>query len=224
MREHSGAASFRRSQYGSNIVSRSQRRGFESSIRAKSEALATALRPDFEPWFKFASATGLRLAETLIKWEHVNWDAGVIRLIGKRGLPVSTPITPEIAAILTPLVGHHPEAVFTYACKRPKKGQRKGDRYPITYAGAKSEWQAMRARSGVTGFRFHDIRHDFATKLLRETRNLKLVSLALNHTDVKTTARYAHVTDGEVAEALQRLSQSRKKSHVKSHAAKLKSA
>ena len=163
-------------------------------------------------------------AETLIKWEHVNWDVGMIWLTGKRGLPVSTPITPEIAAILTPLIGHHPEAVFTYACKRPKKGQRKGDPYPITYAGAKSEWQATRARSGVTGFRFHDIRHDFATKLPRETRNLKLVSRALNHMDVKTTARYAHVTDGEAADALQRLSQSRKKSHVKSHAGKLKSA
>jgi hypothetical protein len=93
----------------------------------ESEALATALRPDFEPWFRFASATGLRLAETLIKWEHVNWDVDMIWLTGKRGLPVSTPITPEIAAILTPLIGHHPEAVFTYACKRPKKGQRKGD-------------------------------------------------------------------------------------------------
>jgi integrase len=95
-----------------------------------------------------------------------------------------------------------------------QEGPAKGDRYPITYAGAKSEWQAMRARSGVTGFRFHDIRQDFATKLLRETRNLKLVSRALNHTAVKTTARYAHVTDDEIAAALQRLSQSRKKSHA----------
>lgn len=69
----------------------------------------------------------------------------------------------------------------------------------------------MRKRAGVKGFRFHDVRHDFATKLLRATGNVKLVSRALNHADIKTTMRYAHVMDGEVAEALQKL-------HENSHA------
>jgi integrase len=189
----------------------------------EADALAGALRPDFEPWFRFASATGLRLAETLIRWEYVNWQAKTIVTTGKGGRLVSTPLTDSIAAILEPLKGDHPEAVFTYVCQRPKSGQRRGERAPLTYAGAKSEWQAMRKRAGVKGFRFHDVRHDFATKLLRQTKNLKLVSRALNHADIKTTSRYAHVLDSEVSEALQRLSQS-KKSHGKSHAAQLKSA
>jgi site-specific recombinase XerD len=81
----------------------------------------------------------------------------------------------------------------------------------------------MRKRAGVKGFRFHDVRHDFATKLLRQTKKLKLVSIALNHADVKTTSRYAHVQTDEVAEAVQRLSQS-KKSHVESHAGNAKSS
>ena len=89
---------------------------------------------------------------------------------------------------------------------------------PITRAGAKSEWKAMRKRAGVKGFRFHDVRHDFATKLLRKTGNLKLVSRALNHRDISTTMRYAHVMDGELAGALQDLSLSRQISHGKSHA------
>jgi integrase len=154
-------------------------------------------------------ATGLRLAETLITWDCVNWEARTIVTTGKGGRHVSTPITEAVAAILKPLRGHHPEAVFTYVCRRPKAGHRKGERLPLTYAGAKSEWQAMRKRAGVKGFRFHDVRHDMATKLLRQTSNLKLVSRALNHADVKTTMRYAHVMDAEVAEALQRLSQSK---------------
>lgn len=127
---------------------------------------------------------------------------------------VATPITDALAAILEPLKGHHPTAVFTYVCRRPKKGHWKGERLPLTYAGAKSEWQAMRKRADVKGFRFHDVRHDFATKLLRRTGNLKLVSRALNHSDVKTTMRYAHVLDGEIADALQDLSLSRQKSHA----------
>ena len=158
---------------------------------------------------QFASTTGLRLAETLITWDCVNWEARAIATTGKGGRMVRTPLTEAVAAILEPLKGHHPEAVFTYVCRRPKAGHRKGERLPLTYAGAKSEWQAMRKRAGVKGFRFHDVRHDFATKLLRETGNLKLVSRALNHTDVKTTARYAHVVDFDLSEALQRLSQSK---------------
>jgi hypothetical protein len=189
----------------------------------EADALAGALRPDFEPWFRFASATGLRLAETLIRWENVNWAAKTIVTIGKGGRTVSTPVTDTIATILEPLKDHHPTAVFTFICQRPKRGQHRGERAPLTYAGAKSEWQAIRKRAGVKGFRFHDVRHDFATKLLRQTKNLKLVSIALNHADVKTTSRYAHVQTDEVAEALQRLSQS-KKSHVKSHAGNPKSS
>jgi site-specific recombinase XerD len=64
----------------------------------------------------------------------------------------------------------------------------------------------------VTDFRFHDFRHDFATKLLRETRNLKLVQRALNHADIKTTTKYAHVLDDEVAAGLDAMQKSRRKS------------
>ena len=70
----------------------------------------------------------------------------------------------------------------------------------------------MREGAGVTGFRFHDFRHNFGTKLLRETGNLKLVQRALNHADIATTTRYAHVLDAEVAEAMEAVTKSRKKS------------
>ena len=171
-----------------------------------------------------SSATGLRLAETLITWANVNWSARMITTRGKGGRIISTPITDEVAAILKPLVGHDPEAVFTYVSRRPKSGQHKGERQALTYAGVKSEWRAMLLRSGVVGFRLHDLRHDMASKLLRATGNIKLVSRALNHADLKSTTRYAHTADSEVAEAFQNLALARKKSHEKSHAFKPKSA
>jgi integrase len=66
-------------------------------------------------------------------------------------------------------------------------------------------------KAGVVGFRFHDYRHDLGTKLLRETGNLKLVQRALNHRDIKSTLRYAHVLDQEVADALEQVAQRRRK-------------
>lgn len=177
-------------------------------------ALDLAVRDDYADWLEFARLTGLRRNETLIRWTAVNFETGQIRTMGKRKRFVVTPITPDVRAILLRCKGHHPEFVFTYICKRPKKGstQVKGQRYPITPEGAKTQWRRLRARSKVQDFRFHDIRHDVATKLLRETGNLKLVQKALNHRNIKTTVKYAHVLDDEVAAALNRIAKSRKKS------------
>ena len=53
---------------------------------------------------------------------------------------------------------------------------RMGERNPLTYAVAKSEWQAMRKRAGVKGFRFHDVRHDMMTA--RNTSHSKTRSVS----------------------------------------------
>ncbi|UPT93373.1 site-specific integrase [Bradyrhizobium barranii subsp. apii] len=106
--------------------------------------------------------------------------------------------------------------MFTYVARRTKKsgGLVRGQRYPVTYNGLKTMWRRTRAAAGVSGFRFHDFRHDFATKLLRETKNLKLVQRALNHADIKTTTKYAHVVDDEVAAGVDAMQKSRKKSRT----------
>jgi integrase len=63
----------------------------------------------------------------------------------------------------------------------------------------------------VTDFRFHDFNHDFGTKVLRLTGNLKLAQRALNHADIKSTLRYAHVLDEDVADAVERVARGKKK-------------
>jgi integrase len=123
-----------------------------------------------------------------------------------------TPITSVVREIIWPLRGHHPEFVFTFTAERRRSGDCvKGQRYPLTVAGIKTLWRRLCKAAGVEGLRFHDLRHDFASKLLRETGNLKLVQRALNHADLKTTSRYAHVLDDEVAEALERHQKARTK-------------
>lgn len=175
------------------------------------DRLTAATRADYEPFFAFARASGLRLKECLLSWNEIKWEAGQIQKLGKGCKLVTAPLTPTIRAILLPLQGHHKEKVFTYAAERTRGGRVKGQRYPITYSGVKTMWRRLRARAGVHGLRFHDLRHDLGTKLLRQTGNLKLVQRALNHADIKTTVRYAHVLDTEVATALETVSESRKK-------------
>ena len=176
------------------------------------DRLEAATRDDYAPFFAFARVSGLRMRESLLKWPDVNWDARQVTKTGKGGKRVTVPITPTIREILGPLRGHHREHVFTYIAKRSRGGRVKGQRYPLTYSGVKIVWRRLRKRAGVTGFRFHDFRHDVGTKLLRLTGNLKLVQKALNHADIKTTTKYAHVLTDEVAAALEQLAHSRKKS------------
>jgi integrase len=184
--------------------------------------LFAALREDYVPWITFALLTALRLEETIIRWANVNREAKQITTIGKGGRPVSTPITPAIAAILDACEGHDEEFVFTYVARQTRdhivRGRRhvrvKGKRYPLTAKGGKSIWNRVVKAARLVDFRFHDLRHTAASRLLRESKNLKLVQRALNHRSVNSTARYAHVLDADVADALQRVAESREKSHA----------
>lgn len=179
-----------------------------------------ATRDDYAPLIEFSRMTGLRATEVrTLEWRHVNWGTRQIVRLGKGGKRVSTPITDEVRELLWPLQGHHESRVFTYICKRTTLDDEtgepvliKGQRYPITKEGLKSAWRRVRAKAGVAGeggFRFHDFRHDLATKTLRATGNMKLVQRMLNHSNLSTTAKYAHVIDDEVAAALQASAQGR---------------
>lgn len=181
----------------------------------EAERLDDEVRDDYADWFEFARTCGSRLDETIIRWADVNEAAGLIIRFGKNDEPVRTVITDDIQAILDRCKGHHPEWVFTYVSKRPRGDQKKGQRYPITYEGAKTQWRRLRGRAKVKNFRLHDLRHDTATKLLRETGNLKLVQKVLNHRSITTTAKYAHAFDKDVREAMEAVAKSRKSPGLK---------
>jgi len=175
------------------------------------DRLEAATRDDYAPLFAFAMATGMRQSECLLRWSQVDWGARQIRRTGKGGKLVTMPITDTIREILWPLRGHHPDHVFTYVAVRTHRQWIKGRRYPVTLAGLRAHWHRLRKVAGVVGFRFHDFRHDLATKALRETNNLKLVQRMLNHADIRHTLRYAHVLDDEIAEGFERVAKSRTK-------------
>src|ERR1700674_1513235 len=120
------------------------------------------------------TCVGLRCIGTRARSSNVGTAASVLWF----------PITPTIAAILGPLQGHHSEFVFTPVAKRTHQGELRGRRYPLTLFGVNSAWKRLRKTAGVCGFRFHDFRHDFGTKLLRETGNLKLVQ---RHSIIRTS-------------------------------------
>jgi integrase len=184
----------------------------------ESDAIDGAMRSDYGPFFAFVRASGMRLKECVtLRWSEVNFGTKQIVRTGKGGHRVVFPITDAIREILFPLQGQHAEFVFSYVAMYGNKrlGIVRAQRYAVTYSGAKSAWQRLRANAGLTDFRFHDFRHDLGTKVLRETGNLRLAQKVLNHADIKSTLRYAHVLDEDVADAVERVAKSRRKSRSK---------
>lgn len=64
-------------------------------------------------------------------------------------------------------------------------------------------WRRVRNHAGVKDVRIHDLRHTLASWLVGQGFNLPLVGRALNHTQVSTTARYAHLALDPVRAALE---------------------
>lgn len=56
----------------------------------------------------------------------------------------------------------------------------------------------------------HSFRHTFASDLLRECKNIRIVQKALGHSDISTTQIYTHIVDEEVEEAMKGLRRNRK--------------
>jgi integrase len=187
------------------------------------EAMMDATRHDYAPAVEFEHATGWRQGSVVtLEWSQVDWGNKAISRIGKGRKVIITEINDELHAILWPLVAHHPVRVFTYIAQKTREGRVRGKRYPITASGFKTAWRRARAKaglaSGVNPLRNHDLRHDFASKLLRSNRDLKLVQRAMGHANITTTMRYAHVLDEDVhnAIAVQARNRIRKKSPRKS--------
>ncbi|MFG1465217.1 site-specific integrase [Xanthobacter sp. DSM 24535] len=174
-------------------------------LRSEEETqIFDALRPDYHPILRFALLSGCRLAECVgLRPSDIDWGNRSITIRGKGEKVDTIPLTTGLRELLFPLRGHHPDAVFTYQVQRVRDGRRRGERRPITYEGLKTQWRRCKVAAKIDDFRFHDHRHTAATRLLRESGNLKLVQRLLRHEDIATTTKYAHADDMDLRRAME---------------------
>jgi len=67
-------------------------------------------------------------------------------------------------------------------------------------------WRRIRARAELDDLRIHDLRHSFASGAVSMGESLPMISKLLGHTQVQTTARYAHLADAPMHDAAERVS------------------
>ena len=64
----------------------------------------------------------------------------------------------------------------------------------LPYQNIFTAWKVARARAGMAELRIHDLRHSFASFMVNNGRSLYEVQKILGHSQIKTTERYAHLS------------------------------
>ncbi len=69
----------------------------------------------------------------------------------------------------------------------------------------KRSWGQLRDRAGISDFRFHDLRHTFASKLVMAGVDLYVIKELMGHSTIQMTERYAHLAPQYKANAVEKL-------------------
>jgi integrase len=140
----------------------------------------------------FGAATGIRKAEVLgLTWDRVNLKEHYV-LISLKSKHED--------------VGHRVHInTATMKILLERRAVTKGVGLVFDSTNFRRHWYAGLERAKVEDFRFHDLRHTFATEAIRVTGSLALVGKLLGHQSPTTTARYAHLLASDLKAAVEKL-------------------
>jgi len=142
-----------------------------------------------------ALQTGMRKSEILnLKWSCVKLSHRYIELLEtKSGRARKIPISNKFLEILQKQKGIDSEYVFV----NPET--------KIPYVDIRESFNNALISAEISEFRFHDLRHTVATRLVESGIDLVVVQDILGHATIQTTMRYAHPVPERKLKAIQTL-------------------
>ncbi len=157
--------------------------------RTEAEVLFRELPSHLSEIARFAVATGLRQSNVCnLKWSQLDLQqqmAWIHEDESKSGYAIGVPLNTEAKSVVSRQIGKHQKFVFTY------KG------HPVQ-RGSTHAWYKACERAGIEDFRFHDLRHTFASWHAQAGTPLSVLQELGGWRSATMVQRYAHLTAGHL--------------------------
>ncbi len=148
-----------------------------------------ACSPRLLPVVAVALLTGMRRGEILnLKWEDIDLEQRIIYLTEtKSGVPREIPMMNKLYDLLMPI------------------RKVSGIVFDIPKITLRRHFDAALKQAGIAKFRFHDLRHTFASHFVMVTHDLYTLQRILGHSTPLLTQRYAHLSNRHLRANMERL-------------------
>ncbi len=148
-----------------------------------------------EPIILTALHTGMRKGEILnLRWSNVDFKNRVIVVEGtKNGEVRKIPMNKKLTEVLE-------------SAKKEAEGEYVFSENGKPYGDVKSGWWTALKKAKIEGFRFHDLRHTFGSRLGMAGVDIRTIQELMGHKDIKMTMRYSHPTPEHKRKAVEVLS------------------
>ena len=164
---------------------------------AEADRLLVELPQHLRDMAAFSLASGLRAANvTGLRWSAVDLDRRLAwvhpdEAKARRAIPV--PLNGEAVAVLQKQIGKHREVVFTFKGKSVEQ---------VSTAA----WYKALSRAGIENFRWHDLRHTWASWHIQGGTPLNVLQELGGWASYSMVQRYAHLAADHLAPWAERLS------------------
>ena len=168
--------------------------------------LSKVTYPDhLKPMFLLSINTGIRQGELFkLRWENVDFANRLLTIAGSTAKTQKTrhiPLNEEAYTVLTEWKKQESKSVLVFTGKNnePFNNVKK------SWANLLKSAQLAFPSDHPLHFRWHDIRHTFASKLVMKGVDLYVVKTLMGHSSIKMTERYAHLSPGHLKKAVEKL-------------------
>jgi len=157
-------------------------------------ALLECLPEKYRPFILMAVNTGLRQGELLrLTWADIDWNVGVLTIHEtkageRRRTPMNSTVVGLLSVLKTSITPEPVERVFPFDARYVRR----------LFEGA------VKA-SGLSPFRFHDLRHTFASRLAMQGANDRTLMALGGWKSPAMLARYAHLSPAHLWKAVEGL-------------------
>jgi integrase len=143
--------------------------------------------------------TGIRRGEMFkLSWDDISFDTNTLTVKGPKAKSKKTrhiPLNPIAKSVLEKW--------------KEQQGEKSGLVFPNKDGdlldNISTSWGNLMKAAKIEKFRWHDLRHDFASKLVMAGVPLNTVRELMGHSDIKMTLRYAHLAPDHKADAVNKL-------------------